>query len=108
MLNYEMLICLLFKEIQVLMEVQAIVFVTLTLILGQAKKGSFSASPQHLADMFMSEFLATIKLSHFARLKFILLTYIVSFPLTTKSIFLGHPRPNVSRLRQLGAARAQP
>ena len=87
MLNYEMLICLLFKEIQVLMEEQAIIFVPLMVFLGQAEKGSFSASLQHLADMFTSEFLATIKLSHFVRLKFILLTYIVSIPLTTKRIF---------------------
>ena len=85
MLNYEMLICLLFKEIQLLMKEQAIIFVPLSVFLGQAKKGLFSASPQHLADMFTSEFLATIKLSLFARLKFILLTYIVSFPLTTAS-----------------------
>ena len=54
-LNYEMLICLLFKEIQLLMGEQIIIFVPITSDLQQTKKGLFSANLQHLADMFTSE-----------------------------------------------------
>ena len=73
-----MFICLLFKEIQ-LLEEQAIIFVPLTLILGQEKKGLFSANLQQMEDMFISVFLAILKLSQFVKLKFIPLTYGVSF-----------------------------
>ena len=54
-LNYEMLICLLFKEIQLLMGEQTIIVVPMTSVLKQTKKGLFSASLQHLADTFTSE-----------------------------------------------------
>ena len=76
-----MLICLLFKGIQLLMGEQAIIFVPLTSILQQAKKRLFSAGLQHLADMFTSGILATLKWFPFVRLKFI--PYVVSFPLVT-------------------------
>ena len=61
------------------MEEQAIVFVPLSLLLGLEKKGRFSANLQQLADIFISGFLASIKLSQFAKLKFIPLIYQVSF-----------------------------
>ena len=76
-----MLISLLFKEIQLLMEEQTIMFVQITFVLRQTKKRFFSASLKHLADTFTSEILATLKLLQFVRFKFI--PYLVSFLLTT-------------------------
>ena len=56
-------------------------FVPITFVLQQTKKGLFSASLQHLLDTFTSEILAPLKLSQFVKLKFI--PFLVSFRLTT-------------------------
>ena len=71
------------------MEEQVIISVPLSLVSGQAKKGLFSASLRHLADMFTSEILATIKLSHFVRLKSIPLPYLVSFNIIALQLYVG-------------------
>ena len=57
---------------------QTIIFVPITSVLQQTKRGLFFASLQHLADMFTSDILAPLKLLQFVRLKFIPLTYLVS------------------------------